>query len=1418
MPRRAVDDSRIAGRSFAAQSQGQSFEAELKQKSMTLGRPAVKKKKVHRISEANEDRQDFPPPPLPARVQSKKGNMQSKTDQVSGGTSQHDSPNPPPRSQSMRQPVLNDSNGLLPPRANESTNSKRENVKAVRQTPQRQESMKGITPQIASRRALLQASFTPTDQQENKGGFKPMEESTYSKHGNEQAARRPPQRQESMKGISSQIASRRALLQASFAPTDQQENKAGFKSMEEPTHGNEQAARRPPQRQESMKGITPQIASRGALLQASFTPTDQQENKAGYKPMENSEESTHENEQAARRPPQRNKSMKGISSQVASRRALLQASFAPTDQQENKGGFKYMEEPTHGNEQAARRPPQRKESMKGSAPPIASRGALLQASFTPTDQQENKGGFKPMENSEESTHENEQAARRPPQRNKSMKGISSQVASRRALLQAAFAPTDQQENKGAMGSLGNSRTQENEPPILRKSIKTRLSEIQGREADSISNVNERTVIEPRQRAHIEQSYSDTSHPSTHTTDWSDDDIPAKHTGGQNQRHNKKPIASKPTPPASKWQPMTASCLDTDVSTNFDHTTEPQSCGLSNGSRVPSSGHVTPIKETTSLESLEENDETDQYQSIDNINAQPTTPEPEGKQQSTAQRRNSNEPHNSQVLNKTRTISKTFKSRVFKPKTKQMTPEAANTSFCDAEVMNEYPTMTDGESLQREQTLSQSSIQEGRSQLLEQTYQVKQLAMSGGLGDQGDDLQELGGPTDLLTMISKYTHFLPMCVRVCRGFCSSICESFSQFDQLRLHFVKHCKVGVLIDEEDEEEYTVPVSSTLSFGLVYESDGIDVTELLRTIGDVMEMKPLPRAILATRQFKSGTPEKSVEANELLFVNKISKSLLLGKGKVLEVFTTDYKVKHLSAKCAGDFSVHPMDIQMTLSTMIEHSLQLPQRVVIIPDPTFRSYLPETMKDQPVLLESIRGETSVICTMKDGDCKPDEQHVMDVSSNLNIKVEIDPITENEEKELYDSTTLLYHTLNPSQLEFITEKSTRRSYDLQCLLYKRLIPGKEMDGVHFQLPRSCCLGVQPQIDQPHEAGKQMGPMSDTQSLMSNEGSFIASSTSDLNSLHQQHSGSTDLSTNEDEGLYEDVDTACVSLPSKEASRLKKIMKTNTAPTQSNLFQKLKSAVSKKKKAEGKIYEKKDYIYKEHHSDRTVQQQPHPLPQRTYEEKDDNEDFELPDHDYKPHVTGISSEEQPFQHPESVHSVESEECYEPVHETETGNEEGDYSDVRMMGMPLVQATLRGTDSSTDTEHSTITQSQYAQLNSKMNKLVSELNALKLQVQTLATTVESLVGITMKDTQQSESWNTPKLQAATIVKSPEASNTKLQGKSGQNDEIDRNKEFLAKLTCDQVNLFVIRYIMIVDKFQSFSIRLSAFNDIIQWQSF
>lgn len=185
----------------------------------------------------------------------------------------------------------------------------------------------------------------------------------------------------------------------------------------------------------------------------------------------------------------------------------------------------------------------------------------------------------------------------------------------------------------------------------------------------------------------------------------------------------------------------------------------------------------------------------------------------------------------------------------------------------------------------------------------------------------------------------------------------------------LHFLKVMKVAVLRDPSSEECFSIPYSSSFKFGLIYnpspEDESASPYMQLKTAGDVMKLKELPRIITATLAYDGGSSNKSVSEGEVLFVRGTAKGSSITKGKQLHVVNVLGEEKHLMAKCSGGFSTDPRHTKLPLPSLLSQDIgSLPQYVIIYGERSVMKSLPSSMNNKPLTLESVTEESSVIAT----------------------------------------------------------------------------------------------------------------------------------------------------------------------------------------------------------------------------------------------------------------------------------------------------------------------------------------------------------------------------------------------------------------------------------------------------------------------
>lgn len=307
---------------------------------------------------------------------------------------------------------------------------------------------------------------------------------------------------------------------------------------------------------------------------------------------------------------------------------------------------------------------------------------------------------------------------------------------------------------------------------------------------------------------------------------------------------------------------------------------------------------------------------------------------------------------------------------------------------------------------------------------------------------------------LADFISRYSGALPFAVSVqyMESVASKRLIATAQCNSFNVHFLKHSKVVVVRDYCGVECFSVPFSSSVKFGLVYDQKAF--VSCFETAGDIMGQKQLPYVVCATKHFDGGSHEKSVMAGEILFIRGVKKSKTIGRGKVLKVNSINGDEKLLGSKCCGGFTTSPHDCQLSLSSIMEHSIPFPQQALVFGEGQVGSYLPDTMVNHPVTLEKVHKESSAIMTPRYSDnAQKDDSWMYDVSTKVKLWVKKLPISKENQEDLSTESNVFYNTFDPRYVQHYTDKKDDNGIALQHVLFINLLQGKEKEGVHLYLP-----------------------------------------------------------------------------------------------------------------------------------------------------------------------------------------------------------------------------------------------------------------------------------------------------------------------------------------------------------------------------
>ena len=309
---------------------------------------------------------------------------------------------------------------------------------------------------------------------------------------------------------------------------------------------------------------------------------------------------------------------------------------------------------------------------------------------------------------------------------------------------------------------------------------------------------------------------------------------------------------------------------------------------------------------------------------------------------------------------------------------------------------------------------------------------------------------------LQQFVQQHSKSLPTCVKVVRGYYGQSADLELITDDLYdIHFVKRQKV-VTIEDTQGTVYSVPLASTLQFGLVFtQQENMDGTTFHKA-SDIMALKVLPKVVCATKAFLGEDEESSVHENEILKIQSVE----IHGTEVLEVFSfTTNSVKILQANCKGDFSTKPSLIRLHLPDILTC---IPCKAVmfidetVTPQATARKF-PSSILSGPILIAESKVETSLVASLSKTPAHKDSGKVTlldipleDYLAEVEVAVLMSPSTQ-EVQLLCNDTKRIMREFHPNKLKYLREMKSARATRLQSLLYAEVQKGQEMVGVELE-------------------------------------------------------------------------------------------------------------------------------------------------------------------------------------------------------------------------------------------------------------------------------------------------------------------------------------------------------------------------------
>jgi len=165
---------------------------------------------------------------------------------------------------------------------------------------------------------------------------------------------------------------------------------------------------------------------------------------------------------------------------------------------------------------------------------------------------------------------------------------------------------------------------------------------------------------------------------------------------------------------------------------------------------------------------------------------------------------------------------------------------------------------------------------------------------------------------LKELADNHSKSFPVQVKIVQGFYGETNrETFYNNETFNIVCPKREEVLVIRDD-NQRHYSVPLSSAIQFSLLYTPDGMKHEEAIRgqtfkKVADIVELEMPPKVVCATKACSG------VNKNEVFVIRGVHKPRMKGK-KVLKVFSLlTHSKKTLPHDCTGDFSTDPSLIRM-------------------------------------------------------------------------------------------------------------------------------------------------------------------------------------------------------------------------------------------------------------------------------------------------------------------------------------------------------------------------------------------------------------------------------------------------------------------------------------------------------------------------
>ena len=243
-----------------------------------------------------------------------------------------------------------------------------------------------------------------------------------------------------------------------------------------------------------------------------------------------------------------------------------------------------------------------------------------------------------------------------------------------------------------------------------------------------------------------------------------------------------------------------------------------------------------------------------------------------------------------------------------------------------------------------------------------------------------------------------------------------------------------------------EYSVPVTSTLEFGPVYNPYNRNIKDALRgffypTVCDIIkivENAPLPKLIRATSDSSGITPGDLVSKGELLLIKEVVGTKQSGNRELLVTSLTTKTNKRLHENCRGNFTTRPEAIKLSLFSIIKHIPNaLPLSVMIFPGDSFDQgdmYYPSHLFQKVIQLSCTFTDVILVASSVPEDSVCDGREPFEIPQEVELELRVVELGDRDRRQLKEKSDEImrkiqgeyikqYRNAHQAQAEYVVQE-----------------------------------------------------------------------------------------------------------------------------------------------------------------------------------------------------------------------------------------------------------------------------------------------------------------------------------------------------------------------------------------------------------